>query len=559
MKQNTENNSSSYDARFLDKTSEKLLHFFSRAASELGTSLDWNVTLHQLCSIFSPALSEYCSIWTMQPNGQLIEQKRADAHSEISDLIEIEIKWVTENSSSRIKAASANSCYLLTVPMRFKNELNGAIVLINFKKDFQEVDLVIAQELAHRAAMVLEHSRVYKELKTAEEHLQNMRDVADSASKTKSMFLANMSHEIRTPLTAILGFLDLILTSQENPSMQSLDLGERVRANGAHLLRLIDQILDLSKIESGKIEIFSEKLNLGELLRDVHSTLILQAQKKGIRLHFKLDSPVPVFILADPTRLKQILINMVGNAIKFTEIGSVTVAVSYSAAEARINFVIQDSGIGLTAEQKARIFKPFMQGDVSHTKRFGGTGLGLTLSRKFAQHMCGEITLVDSVLGSGTSFLVTIGSGHLEDVPLTNTIWKKEPKKKMTRASEPSISLKGCRILLAEDSVDNQMIIDMILTKAGALVEIASDGIEAFEKAQKKQFDIILMDIQLPLMDGHLVSKKLRANHYIGPIIALTAHALKAERDQSIAAGCNAHLTKPIDKNLLISTISSYL
>lgn len=541
----------------LNSYSARILQFLSRASSELGTSLNWQETLDQLCRVVTPDLAEHCSVWYRDGKGIFTEHKRPDLQMEISDLIEIEISQVIKTGQARLKIN--DDSFTVTVPMRLKNNMNGIIVLINFKKAFDQVDLAIAEELAHRAAMVLDHAKVYENLKTAEEHLQMLRNTADNASKIKSLFLANMSHEIRTPLTAILGFLDLILSNQEQKNTQSEDLANRVRANGAHLLKLIDQILDLSKIESGKIEIFSEKVNLGELLKEVNSTLILQANKKNIALEFKLMGSVPSEVQTDPMRLKQILINILGNAIKFTDSGKVCIVVSYGPENSQLQFKISDTGIGLTVEQRGRIFNPFIQGDISHTKKFGGTGLGLILSRKFAQQMGGDLILLDSVLGSGTSFEVKVQALSEANTQMMATVWKKDAAVKPSNKIEEVISLAGADILLAEDSVDNQMIIKMILTKAGAKVDIAADGQEALKKASQKNYDIILMDIQLPYMNGHLVCQSLREKLYTGPIIALTAHALKEERNQSFQAGCNAHLTKPIDRQLLLSTIKSYL
>ncbi len=538
-----------------DSSTERILHFLSRATSELGTTLDWHETLIQLCEIMCPDLAEHCSVWWVGQDGELSEQKKANINADITDVIETMNEKVMKSGISRIENQEGLS--ILTVPMRLKNKVAGLITLINFNSSFKKIDSDIAEELAYRAAMVLDHAQIFKNLKEAEEHLLKMRALADEASETKSMFLANMSHEIRTPLTAILGFMDIIISNQEQINMQTTDLADRVRANGTHLLRLIDQILDLSKVESGKIEIFSETVQLGGLLKDIYDTMYLAASRKNIKFEFKIEASIPVQIKTDPTRLKQILINVIGNAIKFTEHGKVSLTIGFDPKMNQLRFKIADTGIGLTPEQRERIFHPYMQGDLSHSRRFGGTGLGLTLSRKFAQHMNGNIVLIDSVAEEGTVFLVTIDSGCGEHPELTNILWKNEKKLKLV--AESNISLEGIKILLAEDSPDNQMIINLLLTKVGAEVDIASDGIEALNMALAKKYDVILMDIQLPYMNGHMVCKKLRDSKYAGPVIALTAHALKKERDESMQSGCNEHLTKPIDKNLLVRTIKSFI
>lgn len=543
-------------------SSEKIMHFLSRASSELGHSLNWDETLQQIKNVIIPDLAESCSVWWLDGDGVLLE--KINTHQEMqTDFAPEEINEIIKTGISVLTPIEEG--FFLAAPMRRRNKVIGVLACFNSSKDFSQTDLLIAEELAFRAAMALDNSKMYQELKATEQYLQKSRQIAELENQAKSLFLANMSHEIRTPLTAILGFLELIIAENDqsqtsnSSTRRSAEMSERVKANGSHLLKLIDQILDLSKIESGKIEIFNESVNLNELLKDVYETLGHQAKRRKNNLEFQLDSSIPAWIHTDPTRLKQILINIVGNALKFTENGEVSVQISFDDKKSQLSFIVKDNGIGLTKEQILKIFNPFSQGDLSHTKQYGGTGLGLSLSRRFAQHMKGDIVLLSSELSFGTIFQITIQAEDVSSQKLVPTLWQQSGKTRLEKNEPTSFTLSGVKILLAEDSPDNQMIINMILEKVGAEVHIASDGGEAFEMANKNKYDIILMDIELPIMNGHQVCKKLRAKGYTSPIIALTAHALKKERDQSLQYGCDAHLTKPIDRYHLISTIHSYV
>ncbi|MBC7465035.1 MAG: response regulator [Bdellovibrio sp.] len=543
-------------------SSEKIMHFLSRASSELGHSLGWEEALQQITKVIVPDLAEACSVWWLD-DGVLLQKINSNPKNSVNELLSEEINDVVKTGISFLTKNKFGM--FLAAPMRLRNKVIGVLTCFSSSHLFTQIDLLVAEELAFRAGMALDNAKMYQELKSTEQYLQKSRQIAELENQAKSLFLANMSHEIRTPLTAILGFLELIIAENDQGQMsnassrRSAEMSERVRANGAHLLKLIDQILDLSKIESGKIEILNEAVNLNELLKDVYETLGFHTKRRKNNLEFHIDSTIPSWIQTDPTRLRQILINIVGNALKFTENGEVSVHISFDDSKSQLSFVVKDNGIGLTAEQKSRLFNPFTQGDASHTKKFGGTGLGLSLSRRFAQHMKGDIVLVSSEPLCGTTFEITIQATDVSLQKLNPTLWQRPDKPKYRKNEANSFMLSGVKILLAEDSPDNQMIINMILEKAGAEVHIANDGAEAFKMASENKYDIILMDIELPIMSGHQVCQKLREKGYAGPIIALTAHALKKERDQSLQYGCDAHITKPIDRYHLISTIHSYV
>ncbi len=396
---------------------------------------------------------------------------------------------------------------------------------------------------------------------------------AEDINHAKSMFFANMSHEIRSPLTAIMGFADLLATPDCDEDDRIVN-ASTIRRNSEHLLGILNDILDYSKIESGKFEIERLACSPFQIVEETIDMVHIRAKEKAIELKVEYDLPLPETIQTDPLRLKQVLLNLVGNAIKFTESGLVVLRVSAVAAAtdqdndqgSRIRFDISDTGIGMTPEQRQRIFAPFSQADSTMTRKFGGSGLGLAISRQLTNLMGGDIT-VRSELGKGTTFSVTVNPGNIlqfrsiksqDDIPSFRQPkdWAKELLKTDTRIES--------RILLAEDGPDNQRLIAYLLRKQGADVTIAGNGRIAMEAAmaalgEGNPFQIILMDMQMPEMDGYEATSTLRAKGYKLPIIALTAHALLGERDKCIKAGCDDYLTKPINKSQMLETINHYL
>ncbi len=388
------------------------------------------------------------------------------------------------------------------------------------------------------------------ELKTILEDLEWSKKIADEANEAKSIFLANMSHEIRTPLAAIVGFAGLI-KDQQLPTEERLSFADAIARNGDQLSSLINDILDLSKVEAGKIETELIEVSLPGLFQEVANWLRPMVENKGLKFAFRLKSNVPELIKADITRIRQVLLNLVSNAVKFTSTGSVSVEFEtkvVSADQVRILFEVIDTGIGMSDQDKLRLFKPFSQADSSMTRRFGGTGLGLVLSKALANAMDGDLRLVESHLNKGSRFEFSFRAELITDSPSI--------KIKSKIAEE---LLQGTKVLVVEDSPDNQFLMNRYLTSAGAEVTTAENGKVGIECALKDRFDVILMDIQMPVMDGLSATRELRNKNYRGPIIALTAHALKEEKDRSLNAGCNDHLTKPIDRELLIYAIASHV
>jgi signal transduction histidine kinase/HPt (histidine-containing phosphotransfer) domain-containing protein len=396
------------------------------------------------------------------------------------------------------------------------------------------------------------------------QELARARDDLHAANRAKSDFLANMSHEIRTPMTAILGYADMLL----DPEASATDRVEQVRVirhHAQHLLTILNDILDFSKIEAGKLSVESIDVDPRQIVGDVLSLMRVRAMEKNLKLYVTYATPIPRTIQSDPTRLRQILINLVGNAIKFTQTGTVQMMLAMAkdaADQPRLEISVVDTGIGMTAEQIKGIFTPFQQADTSTTRRFGGTGLGLTICKRLAAMLGGDIT-VQSNAGSGSCFAVTIATGDLSCVPLLEGDCE-AIRPQETQAEPPQSTRLNGRLLLAEDGVHNQRAISFYLNKAGAEVAVATNGRIACEMATEalaagKPYDVILMDMQMPEMDGYAATMSLRQQGYTGPIIALTAHAMSHDRDRCLRAGCTDYLPKPIDRKQLITTVAAHI
>ncbi len=395
-----------------------------------------------------------------------------------------------------------------------------------------------------------------RELESINQQLAEASKEARSANEAKSAFLANMSHEIRTPMTAILGYAELLaesgLTAEQRKYVAT------VQRNGEHLLTIINDILDLSKIEANKMTVERIWMSPTQVVSEIEQLMRPRADGKGIGLRVDFVYPLPAQIRSDPVRFRQVLINLVGNAVKFTESGCVTIRLRYLGGELlRVDVV--DSGIGMTPTQVELLFKPFTQVDVSHARRFGGTGLGLTISRRLTEMLGGALT-VDSAAGAGSTFSFTVATGPLDGVALLTGAAAAGER---ATAPEALPTLHG-RILLAEDGPDNQRLISVVLRKAGLDVEIAENGRIAFEKvvaahANGQPYDLVLMDMQMPELDGYAAARKLR-EHGVGlPIIALTAHAMGGDREKCIAAGCNDYATKPINRAALLEACRMWM
>lgn len=389
-----------------------------------------------------------------------------------------------------------------------------------------------------------------------EQSLKEARQMAEAANESKSAFLANMSHEIRTPMTAIMGYIDLIDELIDHKVATAYL--STVRRNGEFLLDIINDILDLSKIEAGKLDIIRERFSPHQLLEDVCSIMDVRAAENQLELDIFYQGKLPAEIESDPKRLKQILINLVGNAIKFTMKGSVKIFVSCS--DQLLQFIIVDTGIGITTRQQKRLFRPFSQGDYTVNREFGGTGLGLAISQRLANMLGGEIC-VESEKGKGSKFTVTIATGDISGVKMIQPLASTEPIQE-SKAEEEIVL--DCHVLVVDDRREIRFLSKRFLTLAGANVTEAVDGEQAIvvvtESMQKNQpFDLILLDMQMPKLDGYETARQLRKLGFTAPIIALTADAMQGDMSRCIECGCNDYLSKPIDKNLLLQTINRYV
>lgn len=388
-----------------------------------------------------------------------------------------------------------------------------------------------------------------------EHSLSEARALAEAANESKSVFLANMSHEIRTPMTAILGYTDLVADRVQDDEAAS-DL-RTIRRNGYFLLDIINDILDLSKIEAGMLDVSCERFAPDQLVEDVRSIMEVRAIENHLTLDVEYRGLIPAQIESDAKRLKQILINLVGNAIKFTKQGSVHVVVSYR--DQSLQFDIIDTGIGMTKHQQKRLFQPFSQGDHTVNREFGGTGLGLAISQRIATLLGGNIS-AKSEPNQGSTFTVTIATGDVTDLKLIQPIRVGEPNP----VEQPGITVElACRILVVDDRRDIRFLSRRILTEAGATVVEAEDGEIALHRVIQAlagtPFDLIILDMQMPKLDGYETAKQLRQLGFTGPIIALTADAMHGDMSRCLASGCNDYLSKPIDKIALLRMVSDYV
>ena len=397
-------------------------------------------------------------------------------------------------------------------------------------------------------------ARDITERKEVEAELKQARAAAESASRTKSDFLASMSHEIRTPMNAIMGVADLLAQSVLSPEQDKYV--QIIRRAGDNLLNLINDILDLSKVEASQLELERTGFSLTDLLEKVTEMVAVRAREKGLILVCEIAPDVPTGLVGDPTRLRQILLNLVGNAIKFTEDGAVSLRVargSDPAVPTSLHFTIVDTGIGISEETLGRVFEHFTQADSSTTRRFGGSGLGLTISKRLVELMGGRIW-VESVVDQGSIFSFA--------VPFE--IWAG-----VTRGTgapvgtHPEPPLRPLRILLAEDSPDNRTITLAYLENTPYRVETAETGAIACRMFETGDYDLVLMDRQMPVMDGLTATRTIRTWEQANgrpptPIIALTASALKGDREKCMAAGCTAYLTKPIKQEVLLQAIKEH-
>jgi len=429
--------------------------------------------------------------------------------------------------------------------------------VVNVNKLGQEfIELTWISPIRQDNGVITHYLGVKEEItsrKTTEALLVAAKERAENLSKTKSQFLANMSHEIRTPMTAIIGFSDLALLNEEPE--ETYQYLQNISTASKHLLTILNDILDVSKLEAGQMRLQLEHFKLDDLRTTLYGLLVNTAQKKGLSLTIDIERKIPDTFIGDSLRLRQVLINLLGNAIKFTQQGSVTLTISLqqlNVTEARLLFAVTDTGMGISAQQQDKLFQPFSQVDDGFSRNFEGTGLGLTISQDLVQLMGSSIKL-DSHVGLGSCFSFEL------ILPLENlSTTKSQVSPTISLKPEP---LRGVRILVAEDDAFNQTVIFKMLKYYGARTVMTNNGLEALEALEQNLFDIVLMDLHMPAMNGYEATLAIRkqARYAQLPVIALSASVTETDRQRCWESGMNAFIAKPINKHELLSTLQQWL
>jgi signal transduction histidine kinase/ActR/RegA family two-component response regulator/HPt (histidine-containing phosphotransfer) domain-containing protein len=436
---------------------------------------------------------------------------------------------------------------LAAAQLKFQYTIAGFLLLLTV---LLSIGIMIARTVVHYAG------DKNKALALKNIELQTARAKADDTTRAKSEFLANMSHEIRTPLTTIIGFSETLVDTD----LTSKDRQRAVRAiqnSGKHLYDIINDVLDISKIEAGKLEMESIAVSPIDLVKDTVCIVEQKATERGLQILTEFDVPLPKTITTDPTRLKQILLNLCGNAVKFTQSGSITIGLGFKPQSRQMIFTVTDTGIGMTREQANKVFAPFHQADKSTTRYYGGTGLGLSISKQLAQRLGGDVTC-SSEVGKGTRFTVSVSVG--DRLPQE---WIREVNVDTDYCAtpvKPAATPKLCgRVLLAEDTPDIQALIIMLLEKAGLEVVAVDNGADAVHQALRNRYDLLVMDMQMPVMDGLAAIQQLRESGIEQPVVALTANATQEDKNRCLDAGADNFVAKPVDVSIFYNVLSQYL
>ena len=483
-----------------------------------------------------------------------------------------------------------NSGAFLCSPIVVKDEVIACLYVANdyLKGLFGDDEIRIAEYLTSAAGAALEKSRGFQELAElnqtleqrvrdrtnliearseeleatanqlilAQEELELARDAAESANEAKSDFLARMSHEIRTPISAVLGFTELMLRGVVRDPAQQREKLSTIHASGKHLLQLINDLLDISKIESGKMDVESISCEPGKLVHDVLQSLEGKALEKSVDLNLQIKGTIPQTIQSDPTRLRQVLTNLIGNAIKFTRKGEVEVTLS-AQRDGKFQFEIADTGIGMTEKQIQKIFDPFTQADSSTTRKYGGTGLGLSISKRLAEALGGGIT-VESEIAKGSTFTIAVEMGLVDDMTWLDAMSFQELIQQASNDQWNPVNLDGLCALIVDDSETNRDLLSIVLQEAGVEIAQVENGLLACDLLMKRghEFDVVLMDMQMPVLDGYEATRRLRESGFEKPIFALTANSMKGDAAKCLSAGCTDYVSKPIDFGVLLGKLN---
>ncbi|HSG23363.1 MAG TPA: ATP-binding protein, partial [Azonexus sp.] len=441
------------------------------------------------------------------------------------------------------------------MPIRVDGEIFGTLNFSSAQgrsRDFDPSDLEFVRLLARWAGAFIERMQATETLLASKTSLRQAKDAAEAATEAKSQFLANMSHEIRTPMNGVIGMTEVLLDSQLDPAQR--DYAATIRDSANALLHIINDILDFSKIEAGRVELDLTPFSPAHLLHEISMLLTPQAAGKNIQFVYEIAPTVPAALRGDAGRLRQILLNLAGNAVKFTERGQVRLKLDCQPAangKQQLKFTLSDTGIGMSSATVDQLFAPFFQADLSTTRRFGGTGLGLSISAHLVELMGGKLT-TESTEGVGTTFRFTI------ELPAI------APKLESAPVAVATVAPLGhLRILLAEDNLINQKVASLMLRKLGCTIEVAGNGEQALAALATQAFDIVLMDCQMPVMDGFETTRQIRHdrsgrfNPQI-PIIAMTANAMQGDREACMAAGMDDYIPKPIAQASLLAALSQW-